>query len=111
MAPCQHRRPGIAAPWAMRPWKPSRNAERLWEIPYIGECFSVAQEAWRQSDSRSASKRYAGSSMPRVSMKATTPSSPVSVRRLVITKGFIWPALLVRMRRVSASITARLAPT
>ena len=61
----------------------------------------------RPDRSRSA---QAGFSMPRFSMKAITSARPALVLRLVITKG-LSPWTLVRMRRVSASITARSAPT
>ena len=49
-------------------------------------------------------------SIPRFSMNAITSAKPAWVFRLVITNGFR-PCAFVRMRMVSASITARSAPT
>ena len=58
-----------------------------------------------------AAPGQAAASMPLVSMNFTTSARPVLVFRLVITKGLSTPCVLVRMRRVSASITPRSAPT
>ena len=58
----------------------------------------------------SSSVHHPAFSIPRFSMNAITSANPVLVFRLVITNGFS-PWALVRMRMVSASITARSAPT
>ena len=53
---------------------------------------------------------HPAANIPRFSMNAITSAKPAWIFRLVITNGFR-PCALVRMRMVSASITARSAPT